>query len=235
MNVFEFNLNETLLVELAEDECFSGELAFRSNAGTFIELQNVRNMRTNAAVDCPQIFYCSEITQITRLPSSIDPDEVVEEQPNANIAPDANKPDEPSSSTHLSADHFKRITAGIDDAQLIAGIGASYREAMHWLRKTRAFAVAVATEVRAGATVVSLISVCGEDQRVVQMDIKSLGRVPTELRFLLEARRPLKIVHNSPVAVYVLRSQHDVQLDGVFDTLVSSVYIDIYELLISID
>lgn len=217
MNAFEFNLNDELLIELANDECFSGELVFRNKTGTKIELANVRNISANMIVEGTQIFYCTEIINTTRL-GSID-DKTESNPPKPSVLPSTRS--EPIRSTHMPPDQFKRIITGIDDAILIDRMGSKYREAMQLLRKTDSFAVSISANVRASASVISLISICTEDLRIIQLDIMSMGRVPTELKILLEARVPRKVMHNSPIAAYILESKCDVKLNGIFDTLVN--------------
>lgn len=224
MNAFEFNLNDELLIELADEECFSGELVFRNKTGTQIELANVRNISTNMLVEGTQIFYCKEIANTTRLGAKNEPDTFL-----APIAlPSA---PEPVRSSFMPPEQFKRIIAGIDEAILISSTGSKCREVMQWLRKMDSFAVTISSNVRAAASVVSLITICTEDQRIVQFDIMSIGRVPTELKTLLEARLPRKIMHNSPVAAYTLQAKCDVQLNGIFDTLVKILKIFFFDIL----
>lgn len=219
MDAFKFNLNEELLIELADEECFSGQLVFRNKTGTQIELANVRNIGTNTLVEGTQRFYCKEIVRTTRF-GAIGEGEPAESVPKP-LAPLVS---EPIRSFYMPPEQFKRIMTGVDQAILITSTGSEYREVMQLLRKLDSFAVAIASSVRAIASVVSLITICTDDQRIIQFDIMSIGRVPSELKILLEARVPRKVMHNSPVSVYILQSKCDVKLNGIFDTLVNNIY-----------
>lgn len=220
MNAFEFNLHETLLIELMDEECFSGELVFRNKTGTQIELANVRNISTNMMVEGIQKFYCQEIVRASRLGAKI-------EIPVADVLPVQkclSTSPEPRNSSYLPPDQFKRILTGIDESILIDSTGSEYSKAMQCIRKCDFFAVAFAIEMKATASVVSLISMCTDDHRIIQMDIQSIGRVPSELKIMLESRVPRKVVHNSPVAAYILQANYDIKLNGIFDTLVKCAF-----------
>lgn len=212
MNEFKFNLHDTLVVELIDD-CYSGELVFFNKAGTLIELDNVRNLNTNETVEGVQKFYRNEIVKLTSLneegPAAVPTDAV-----------DLPKRAASYSSSHLTPAQLKHITGGIEEAMFIDHVDRTYRDAMKCLQKSDWFAVSISTEFRPCSSVVSMITVCTSDQRIFLLDILSIGRVPVELKDLLQARVPRKIMHNSSVAAFILKTDCGVQLNGVFDTMV---------------
>lgn len=66
-------------------------------------------------------------------------------------------------------------------------------------------------------------------------DITSMGgRIPDALRQLLGAERPLKIMHDSTLAAYVLNTVYNIRLDGLFDTRVAHVAVGGQRQLISL-
>lgn len=58
------------------------------------------------------------------------------------------------------------------------------------------------------------------DVKIYIFDIMILGRIENQLKNILEANAPKKIIHNSDRVADNLKHKYNIDLNGVFDTMV---------------
>lgn len=247
-------LQDHVLIQLIDGDCFVGVLIFVNSAGTRFELDNVRNWLTNETFQSPQFFYRRDVRTVQHLPSdttsatpAVKADDAVSLKAQSkridiftNIdhngndssipSPSANPSITPSSlsfsqltdvplpPSRLSVNELQRIRASIATAAYYPHKDRGFYAAVEALRIQETVALSICYVYRATRSCVGLVSaITAHDGRVHHFDIQSLG-MPDVLRQLLSAERPLKIIHDCSLATYALHVQHDVQLNGVFDT-----------------
>lgn len=119
----------------------------------------------------------------------------------------------------ISATELDAIIASIRSAKCFYHTDRAYYAAIEDIKVHPH--VGLAVELVAEANV-SLISICvPSTQKIYIFDVISLGRIPNDLKAILQSKVPLKIVHNGRAAALALKRDMNVQLQPVFDTLVS--------------
>lgn len=208
-----YNIGQSLIVEL-EDECFVGELKLINKDRTRMELCNVFDFHTSEKISGNQIFYKSDIKSIKIINNDIvDGSTSGNHDPSNDIITEADK----QATTLLTSCELQEIETHCKNAQYIFKTDRYYHDAIKDMRRQNEIVLNLES-CQAGRSTRTTIITVATRQNVYIFDILSLGRVYPELKGVLEAPRPKKIIHDSRKIVDNLKYRQDVELKGIFDT-----------------
>lgn len=130
--------------------------------------------------------------------------------------------DEPleSISTTIDEDEMQKIDARIRSTVHIAYCDASYHAALDDLRRQEIVGMNIEGARLGRLRHGSLLSF-STNEKIYLFDLKLLGKIFPEMKRILEAEKPRKVVHNSCFIVDHLQHRYKCQLNGIQDTLVS--------------
>lgn len=223
-------LGQTVIMKLSgENECFVGDLHFVRPDRNRIDLSNVRYYQTNEPIDGIQRYYSREIESIVVLASKPPPcptnDEsiVSSSSSNGSLKTASAAPAAENNNKHqMSASELDAIMVAIESTKYFIHPDRQFHEAIALIRSQSEIALHVEM-LKTGAISLMTISVAAAPAQLIYIfDILAFGGyVPGELKHILEATRPRKIVHNSIETTLRLKRFHSVRLQSIADTLVT--------------
>lgn len=232
-------------VELTDGECYTGALFAFNQKFKSVELTELSDMESKQKLKGVQTFFESEIEKIEPLdatPSgSSKSSESLTEPEQKKSRHDDRKSLQPRQSEsrkcELKLDRVDSglgpITTTIDDAEmkhiderirsavLIVQCDVSYHQALEDLRRQEIVGLNIEGSRLGRLRFGSLLAFSTMD-KIYLFDLKSFGRIFSDMKKILESNKPRKIVHNSCLIVDHLKRQYKCQLNGIQDTLVSS-------------
>lgn len=202
--MYNFKVGQRLVIEL-KNQCYVGDFLSTNTNCTRIEVKNVKDSTTGEMFSGVQFYYRSEIKSLTPL------------ETDSTITTTA--PSSVPVTCLISASELDSIIASIRSAQYIFDTDRAYYEAIEDIKVQPHIGLAVELVTDA---IVSLITVCVPNtQNIYIFDTIYLGRIPNDLKAILQAKTPLKILHNCRAVAVALKRKMNTQLQSFFDTLVS--------------
>lgn len=203
-----FELGDLLIVELS-GECYSGQFVSFNKSRTRIELSHVQNYYTNEQIAGVQKYYKREIQSITAITSG-------------GIASGSSLEGRQAVAAQITKTELDNIKRSINTFQYFHHTDLAYYDAITHLKDQSVIALGIEYNFQGPHTVTSLVTVCTTAMQIYMFDVINMGlRIPVDLKDLLEATRPKKIIHNACVTAYVLKKQQNIELTSLCDTLVS--------------
>lgn len=235
------SLQSRIHIELIDGDCYVGTLSAYNQKFKFIELIEMANVESKKKLDGAQTYYESEIENIRSLDatpsdsvksaiSSTEPeqkyfcnDDIEFAQPTSVADPMPYSPNESMDPVTTSIDDAeeKVINERIRTAVYITHCDVSYHSALHDLESQEIVGLNIEGARLGRLRNGSLLSFC-TNEKIYLFDLMLLGRIFPEIKRILEAKRPRKVVHNSSLIVDHLKHRHKCQLNGIQDILVSS-------------
>lgn len=233
-----FSLGQSLLIEQS-DECFSGEFHFMNKTRTRIELRNVRDYNTNQQLQGIQIFYKPDIRSITPLkgPHKVDTNSSsrnLEQTSLNNSSGSSNKATdtEEQTASNITQGELDLINQAVFDRYYFTQTDRNYYDAITEIQGQSLVTLSIEYEYKAEMSLISLITIgtMSNDQIYIFDLISMGGKIPSGLQEILSAECPRKIIHDSSVPTHILNLTQNIQLNSIFDTLVSISQIKTYNL-----
>ncbi|XP_050335611.1 protein Exd1 homolog [Bactrocera neohumeralis] len=231
-------LGQMLLVQTAS-ELLTGTLKFVDPKRRIIELENPYDQRSNCQYNTPQILAFPQIKKLQI---------IREDEPSSNsnscsdstTSPTSSESPtsyntalrSPTSSTEsklasseendisLSTSELDLIHEQLNSMVCITQTDQKYHKALADIRVQPVVALII-EPVDYGRAHRTSVMVLATFQTVYIFDIIALGSIFREMKHLLEAERPRKVVHYSHKLVDHLKNRHGVKLGGIFDTFVA--------------
>lgn len=125
-----------------------------------------------------------------------------------------------SNTTTIGDAEQEQINEKICSAVHIIQCDASYHAALNDLRRQEIVGFNVEGSRLGRLQEGSLLSF-STNEKIYLFDLMMLGRIFPEIKRILEAEKPRKVVHNSCLIVDHLKHRYKCQLNGIHDTLVS--------------
>lgn len=212
-------LGQTVILKLSSGkQSFVGELHFVRNDRSRIDLKNVRDYQTNESIQGIQRYYNKEIESVVVLAPSSKSDG---DDDDNHVSSSTSSPVVASNKHYqLTSDELNEISMAIESAKYFIHPDRSFHEAIDAIR--RQFDIGLSVEMlKNGAISLITVSVPLPKQSIYIFDILAFGGyVPRELKSILEAKRPRKIIHNSIEKTLHLKRNYSVQVQSIADTLV---------------
>lgn len=246
----EFVKNLTLpcrvYVELTDGDCYTGTLNAINRKFKSFEFTEVSVMDGKQKLRGVQTFFESEIEKIEPLDatpsnSSKSSESLTEPEQKKSRHDDVQSlqpRQSESSKIELKSEQVDSglgpVTAIIDDAEMkniddrirsavhIMQCDTSYHQALEDLRRQEIVGLNIEGSQLGRLRKGSLLAF-STTEKIYLFDLMTFGRIFPEIKKILEAEKPRKIVHNSCLIVDHLKRQYKCQLNGIQDTLVSSV------------
>lgn len=271
--------NQELLIETVTNEILVGNLKSIDLNCNILEIQNVRDIKTNVAYNTAQILYLKQIKRLQILEDEKNPNEKPQtakhneifsnvqiktnsmpirvarhKQKRVSSSPSDNSSQSCSSSTtnnlELIEDNFgsalslssssleneciknlptKHRMSNLEIDQLnqlmnnycyIKQTDTKYHEALEDLRSHAVVGLLMLPHDAGRHQKASIIAMA-TSQNTYLFDMQALGKIPNDLKALLNANRPRKAVHYSHFVQDHLHNCQNSNLNGVFDTFVA--------------
>lgn len=203
-----YNIGQTLIIEL-EEECYIGEFKAVNKDRNRIELVNVSDFETSDKIDGVQIFYKSEIKSIRALKEEIDKE--------TNTIKDTSENSSEKSEIQLNAIELQDIEVSCKNAKYIDKTDCTYYEAIADLKRQNQFVLNQEACESGRNSRTTILTICTTNN-VYIFDIISLGGIFDNLKAILEAKVPKKIIHDGRKITDNLKYKQNVILNGIFDT-----------------
>lgn len=232
-------LGQMLLVQTAS-ELLTGTLNFVDPKRRIIELENPYDQRSNCQYNSPQILSFPQIKKLQI---------VREDEPSSNSnscsdtgtspttseshtsyntaaartpssSPESKLVASEESDITLSTTELELIHEQLNSVVCITQTDQKYHKALADIRVQPVVALII-EPVDYGRTHRTSVMVLATYQTVYIFDIIAMGSIFREMKQLLEAERPRKVVHYSHKLVDHLKNRHGVKLGGIFDTFVA--------------
>ncbi|XP_018788182.1 PREDICTED: protein Exd1 homolog [Bactrocera latifrons] len=214
-------LGQMLLVQTAS-ELLTGTLKFVDPKRRIIELENPYDQRSNCQYNTPQILAFPQIKKLQI---------IREDEPSSNSNSCSDSITSPASSESklatseesdisLSTSELDLIHEQLNSMVYITQTDQKYHKALADIRVQPVVALII-EPVDYGRAHRTSVMVLATFQTVYIFDIIALGSIFREMKHLLEAERPRKVVHYSHKLVDHLKYRHDVKIGGIFDTFVA--------------
>lgn len=228
-------LGQTVILKLSgENECFVGDLHFVRPDRDRIDLTNVRYYQTNEPIDGIQRFYSREIESIVvlaaRPPCPTNDESIVSSSSNGSLKTASSAPAaaENNNKYQMSANELDAIMVAIESTKYFIHPDRQFHEAIALIRGQSEIALHIEMQKTGAISLmtISVVSAAAPAQLIYIFDILAFGGyVPAELKHILEAKRPRKIVHNSIETTLRLKRFHSIRLQSIADTLVTVIEI----------
>ncbi|XP_075164598.1 piRNA biogenesis protein EXD1 [Haematobia irritans] len=231
-------VGQLLLVE-TNRELLMGTLSYIDMKRMMLELENVRDVKTNYSYQSPQMLAYQQMKSIkiiteTNLENPTDSSTETEEllvdigsTCNSKKTKIRERKNSTSSkeqcealSIQLSALDFQILQTQYDSMVYITQTDHKYHKALADIRTQSVIGLLIDPIQTARHRKTSLI-ITATSRNIYIFDMISLGRIFKEFRLILEAERPKKAVHFSHRIVDHFKHRHDLELAGIFDTFVA--------------
>lgn len=231
-------LGQMLLVQ-TDSELLTGTLNFVDPKRRIIELKNPYDQRWNCQYNSPQILAFPQIKKLQIIredgPSSISnsySDTSTSPTTSENhttystalrspaSSPESKVVASEESDISLTTTELELINEQLNKVVCITQTDQKYHKALADIRVQPVVAL-IMEPVDFGRAHRTSVMVLATFQTVYIFDIIALGSIFREMKQLLEAERPRKVVHYSHKLVDHLKNQHGVKLGGIFDTFVA--------------
>ncbi|XP_067621989.1 protein Exd1 homolog [Eurosta solidaginis] len=204
----ELQLGQQLLVQTST-ELLTGRLKFVDPKRRIIELDNAYDQRSNCQYSSPQILAFPQIKKIQIIrddvPSS-DTNSCRETQQESDVS--------------LSSTEMELINEQLRNIVCITQTDQRYHKALADIRLQPIVSLIIEPTEYGRVKRTSVLTIA-TFKTVYIFDIIALGNIFRELKQLLEAERPRKVVHYSHRMVDHLQNRYGFKLGGIFDTFVA--------------
>lgn len=233
-------LGQLLLVETNAGELLVGTLKSINNKYLMIELDNVRDIKTNYTYQSSQILAYTQMKNIklmlnenvnekpNKSSSETDTDSITDKLKFCQLTPPeteenqshSSKEQNDSLSIQLSAIDLQLLQTQLDNLIFITQTDHKYHKALHDIRSQSIIGLLIDPINMARNCKTSLLAF-STPQNIYIFDMLALGKIFKELRLILEAERPRKAIHFSHKIADHLKYRHNIVLKGIFDTFLA--------------
>lgn len=236
-------LGQLLLVETNAGELLVGTLKSINNKYLMIELDNVRDIKTNYTYQSSQILAYNQMKNIklmlsendtenhNKTSSETDTDSIEEKLKSCHVTPSStsvtgenqsisSKEQNDSLNIQLSALDLQLLQTQLDSMIFIKQTDHKYHKALNDIKAQSVVGLIIDPINIARNCKTSLIAF-STSQNIYIFDMLALGKIFKELRLILEAERPRKAVHFSHKLADHLKYRHNIILKGIFDTFLA--------------
>lgn len=219
------SLQSRVLIELTTGDKYTGTLKVFNHKFKFVELNELTDDVSKRKICGTQTFYETEIDSIRPLDAT----------PMASVdSAESSKSSSEFASAEANSIHEWTITT-INEAEL-QEINNRTLSAIHIIQCDASYHAAVADlqcqemvglnieGARLGRLQPGSLLSFSTNARIYLFDLKMLGRIFKDIKQILEAEKPRKVVHNSALICDHLKNLYKCQLNGFQDTLVEFFY-----------
>lgn len=222
MDVNNCEIGQKLIVEL-EDEILIGILKLVSKDKRVIELSNVRDFNSGYVYTSPQCIQRPLIKSLKickeEVVSKDDNDDQSTESPSSTPDNDPNK----SKSEYIvpiTCDELDRIQSLVSSTIYIFQVDQRYHKAIINLKQQSVIGLQIEPSNFGRHNRSSFLTLT-TNQNIYVFDLISLGAIFKDLKGVLQAKSPKKVVYQSNKVTDNLKYKHNVQLEGIFDIFVA--------------
>ncbi|KAM7356036.1 protein Exd1 homolog [Cochliomyia hominivorax] len=227
-------LGQHLLIETNGGELLAGTLKSINKKYLMIELDNVRDIKTNYTYQSSQILAYTQMKNIKLMlgekveQNESDSDSIAEKlnlsNSNTSITgPELSNSNEESNESlniQLSELDLQLLQKQLDNVTFIIQTDHKYHKALNDIRTQSVIGLLIDPIQMARNNKTSLIAI-STLQNIYIFDMLALGKLFKEFRLILEADRPRKAVHFSHKIADHLKYRHNIVLKGIFDTFIA--------------
>lgn len=172
-----------------------------NNELRYIKMQAV-NLKTSTAIDLK--FYTNELTFIAPLKQN-------------QISSD-------DTACDFTLEELKQVSKMLSNYTFIEQFDKKYHDAIADI-ESESFIGLYIPGVAGGRFSERSIIVCSTSKSIYIFDIMVLGRIQEAMKNVLESNVPKKIIHDSCGVADYLKHKENINLNGVFDTMVDDVFL----------
>lgn len=230
------SLGQMLLVE-TNRELLMGTLSYIDTKHLMLELENVRDVKTNFTYHSSQMLAYQQLKSIKVIvekdgenssdsTTTNDSEELLidlEEEHTKKERRDnsvSSKEQCKGLSIQLSTLDFQLLQTQYDSMVYITQTDQKYHKALADIRSQTMIGLLIDRIQTARHRKTSLIAI-STPKTIYLFDLLNLGKIFKEFRLILESERPRKAVHYSHRLVDHFKHRHELELAGIFDTFVS--------------
>ncbi|KAI8116475.1 Protein Exd1 like protein [Lucilia cuprina] len=237
-------VGQLLLVETIGGELLVGTLKSINIKYLMIELDNVRDIKTNYTYQSSQIMAYSQMKNIKLILSEnesnckstteTDTDSTAElvkscnsslinmDQlfTSSNSSNNNKKQTVDSLNIQLTALDLQLLQTQLDSMLFITQTDHKYHKALNDMKSQSVIGLLIEPIVMGRNCKTSLMAV-STAQNIYIFDMLAIGKIFKEIRLILEAERPRKAVHFSHKIADHLKYRHNIVLKGIFDTFLA--------------
>ncbi|XP_037933807.1 protein Exd1 homolog [Teleopsis dalmanni] len=210
-------IGQIIMAETELESIIAKILCLSAKSG-FIELENVRNLKTNYVYATPQIYTFQQIISIKIVADEESNKDTSSSMP-ASSPEQYSKRKEIESKYNLSNWEINAISQQLASVTVIYQCSQSYYASISDIKMQSVIGLVVEPVSGGRNNRTSIIAICTQ-KNVYIYDITSMGKLMRDLRQILEASRPKKAVHYSHLIGDHMVHRHQLQLAGLFDTYV---------------
>ncbi|XP_055917749.1 protein Exd1 homolog [Eupeodes corollae] len=216
MEVDNCEIGQNLIVEL-ENEILVGVLKFISKDKRVIELSNVRDFNSGYVFTSSQTIPRPLIKSIKCCKDVEAPESTSSSCSDQDHEFDRPKPDY---LVPISGEELDRIQELVSSSTYIFQVDQRYHKAIANLKQQSVIGLHMEPSNfgRHNRTSLLVVTTC---QNIYIFDLISLGAIFKDLRNILQAKSPRKVLYHSNKIADNLKYKHNVQLDGIFDLFVA--------------
>lgn len=207
-----FVVGDKILLELLE-ECIIGDVVYINDQKTRLHLKNVYDVNDSSDIVSPavQIYYKKEIKS-SRLLESI-------------IRDDACDTDSSSKSSKIDSklsETLKQIKSSSQNIKIIYQIDIQFYSTIEFLKSKDKIGLSAQGDNHGRHSKLSLLTFSSNDQIFI-FDILSLGKIPKNLKEIIESPHIRKVVHDGRKLADNLSYNFKINLTCVFDTMIADI------------
>uniref|UniRef100_A0A1I8PIM4 3'-5' exonuclease domain-containing protein n=1 Tax=Stomoxys calcitrans TaxID=35570 RepID=A0A1I8PIM4_STOCA len=232
------SLGQLLLIE-TNRELLMGTLSYIDTKRLMLELENVRDVKTNFIYHSPQTLAYQQMKSIkiitetesnnSATSNNKESGEELLDLNRCTLSKDKSPERENSVSSkeqceslgiQLSPLDFQMLQTQYDSLVYITQTDQKYHKALADIRTQSVIGLLIDPIQTARHRKTSLV-IISTPRTVYIFDVLNLGKIFKEFRLILESERPRKAVHFSHRLVDHFKHRHGLELEGVFDTFVA--------------
>lgn len=210
-------VNDVVIIKLVDDECFEGTIWKIGHECSYVELKNVHDHRENENIPGIQRFHRAEIESIEQIHSGHKGDAL------QTVPDDLNRLVEYESLKERRQLEKRILQHKIADAIVIQQCDQTYHKALDEI-KAQDFVGLSLEGTNLGRLRPSSVLSFSTENNIYIFDIVTFGEIFSEIKAILQAERPIKVVFDSRYIGDNLQHLHKCKLNGVFDLMVHAAH-----------
>ncbi|XP_037813702.1 protein Exd1 homolog [Lucilia sericata] len=234
-------VGQLLLVETIGGELLVGTLKSINIKYLMVELDNVRDIKTNYTYQSSQILAYTQMKNIKLMLSEneanckstteTDTDStaelvkscntsLIDMDQMSNSSSSGKKPTVDSLNIQLTALDLHLLQTQLDSMLFITQTDHKYHKALNDMKSQTVIGLLI-DPIEMGRNCKTSLMAVSTAQNIYIFDMLAIGKIFKEIRLILEAERPRKAVHFSHKIADHLKYRHNIVLKGIFDTFLA--------------
>ncbi|XP_065360767.1 protein Exd1 homolog [Calliphora vicina] len=221
-------VGQLLLVETNGGELLVGTLKSINIKYLMVELDNVRDIKSNYTYQSSQILAYTQMKNIKLMLSEnegkstteTDTDSLADQLKSCNSSENSKEQSSDCLNIMLTAFDLQLLQTQLDSMIFITQTDQKYHKALNDMKSQSVIGLLI-DPIEMGRNSKTSVMAVSTSQNIYIFDMLAIGKIFKEIRLILEAERPRKAVHFSHKIADHLKYRHNVVLKGIFDTFLA--------------